>query len=604
MVSTNVFPRRRRTTAPHAMPATNTTSASPARILWMLGAGQLVLWCGVAVLSLRFEAGSDFWQRPLLPVVGLFALAFVLYLASVHVVWCLPEGTGEKRQMRRTMWLFAVLMRAVMWLALPIQEVDYFRYLWDGRVLVEGVSPYAFSPAQVDAARELSANERPGELGRLVALLERAPATDEIFRHIDHRGVPTIYPPAAQAVFGVVALVTPEQAPMRTHVLVLKAVLILFDLLVTGLLVGILRSLRKAPSLALVYAWCPLTLKEFANSAHMDVIAMVLLMAAVRLALLQRAFPASRRMHRPDLEGGMAAAFWGASILAKFYPLVLAPLWWAWWRRSLNASGQLRQFGIAGLVVLMGYAAMLPLNADRDAAAAHDTLSGAGEFVRRWEMNDLLFSVVHENLRPSRLEGHAERPSPWYALMPETLQRLVVVVGDASGAAVGLGRHAERVPFLVAQVVMGGLMAGIAIVVARRPWPALNASESLLRRTFVTLAALWYLSAVQNPWYWAWALPFVVFVPRVWLAPGGLALLYYLRFWFGLAYPDATLPGGLTGMRFFDEVVVWFEHLPVLLTAAWMLWSIRRRKLSPHSRSSTERQANPLSAPVPAEYPV
>ena len=34
----------------------------------------------------------------------------------------------------------------------PIQEIDLYRYIWDGEVSAAGVSPWEFSPAQVLAA--------------------------------------------------------------------------------------------------------------------------------------------------------------------------------------------------------------------------------------------------------------------------------------------------------------------------------------------------------------------------------------------------------------------------------------------------------------------
>jgi hypothetical protein len=47
------------------------------------------------------------------------------------------------------------------------------------------------------------------------------------------------------------------------------------------------------------------------------------------------------------------------------------------------------------------------------------------------------------------------------------------------------------------------------------------------------------------------------------------AMLYYLRFWLIYHDPDPAWPG-LTGARWFDEVVVWFEHAPVLLALAFL----------------------------------
>ena len=124
--------------------------------------------------------------------------------------------------------LFAVLFRVALLWSQPIQELDLYRYLWDGRVLATGINPYRYSPAQVEAARD-GALATP-QLEGLVNVLQRSPEVAKIFSHIDHRSVPTIYPPLSEAVFAATALVTPERASVRAQVGVLKGVLLLFDL--------------------------------------------------------------------------------------------------------------------------------------------------------------------------------------------------------------------------------------------------------------------------------------------------------------------------------------------------------------------------------------
>ena len=40
-------------------------------------------------------------------------------------------------------------LRISMLSSAPILEDDYYRYLWDGAVVVNGLNPYAYSPAEV-----------------------------------------------------------------------------------------------------------------------------------------------------------------------------------------------------------------------------------------------------------------------------------------------------------------------------------------------------------------------------------------------------------------------------------------------------------------------
>jgi hypothetical protein len=91
------------------------------------------------------------------------------------------------------------------------------------------------------------------------------------------------------------------------------------------------------------------------------------------------------------------------------------------------------------------------------------------------------------------------------------------------------------------------------------------------------LAWFWLLSPTQNPWYWAWALPFLPFARgRAWYAVSGLVMLYYFRFWLQYHYPEAPALGTIYGgPRLFDFVVSWFEYAPWFV---WLAFAAYRRR--------------------------
>ncbi|MBU6400431.1 MAG: hypothetical protein KGS61_08950, partial [Verrucomicrobia bacterium] len=205
------------------------------------------------------------------------------------------------------------------------------------------------------------------------------------------------------------------------------------------------------------------------------------------------------------------------------------------------------------------------------AAPEHSTFSGLSEFLRRWEVNDLLFSVVYENVAPRSEEGGSREP--WYSILSSVARTRLNSMLKRMAGVFGLRFSATRLAFLFTQELAGAGIVTLTCWLAMRRWPE-DEREELLRRAFLCLAWFWYFSATQNPWYWTWALPFAVFASRPWLLVSGLVLIYYLRFWFIHAFPQPILPGELTGQRFFDEVVVWCEHLPVLAAVAY--FSLRK----------------------------
>jgi len=182
------------------------------------------------------------------------------------------------------------------------------------------------------------------------------------------------------------------------------------------------------------------------------------------------------------------------------------------------------------------------------------------------------------DVRPRREEiGGAE---PWYSVAASAAREALSVGLKSLAEDHGREFSAPRLAFLFTQILAGGVLLLVIVGLAVRRW-ADDRGEALLRRTFLCLAWLWFLSATQNPWYWTWALPFVVFAPRPWLLVSGYTLIYYLRFWFISEFPAPVLVGGLDGRRFFDEVAVWVEHLPVLLLV--ILGWVHERRIARNS---------------------
>ncbi|WP_406053274.1 glycosyltransferase 87 family protein [Kribbella sp. NBC_00889] len=200
----------------------------------------------------------------------------------------------------------------------PITSTDAYRYVWDGRVQLSGSSPYSHVPLD-DALAQLrdpvlfpglSRTERSGVTGP--PRLPKDPAalaalsTDDPRTRINRPRVPTIYPPVAQAYFTVVAFLTPWSA----GTLGLQIAAALLAIALTWLLAV------SDPRWAALWGWSPIVALEAGNAAHLDVLAALLITAAVMTAA-----------RRPKLAGLIL----GAAASVKLLPLLLLP---AFRRRS------------------------------------------------------------------------------------------------------------------------------------------------------------------------------------------------------------------------------------------------------------------------------
>ena len=211
---------------------------------------------------------------------------------------------GCVRALPRRGALAAVLLLAVVLRVASISEKapmsdDLYRYAWDGVVQSAGIDPYRYPP---DAEQLRPLREEwlwPAELaGQPRETLLNRPS------------VPTIYPPVAEAWFWLEHQVVPLSAQDEGYQL---AGLVL-DLAVLAALLALLRRAGRDPREVAVYALAPLSVLESVQNAHVDILAVLLVLGALLVA------GGSRRAT------GGAAALLTAAALVKVYPGVLLPL--------------------------------------------------------------------------------------------------------------------------------------------------------------------------------------------------------------------------------------------------------------------------------------
>lgn len=236
---------------------------------------------GLFILSWNdFPFDSDTRARLFVATECLAGLLWLTAIAKVRRT-ALPH---------HTLWIVltaAAAMRVITFAAPPLLSSDIYRYVWDGRVQWAGINPYRYLP----------------DAPQLAFLRDNA-----VFPHINRAGyAPTIYPPAAEALFALTAVIAPGLYGM-------KAVMTAFDALAIVALLRLLRMVGRDRAEVLIYAWLPLPIWEFAGNGHIDAAASGLLALALWLAAYGR--PAST---------GVALA---AATLTKFLPVVALSAFW------------------------------------------------------------------------------------------------------------------------------------------------------------------------------------------------------------------------------------------------------------------------------------
>ncbi len=220
--------------------------------------------------------------------VTLWLVSFLPYLAICILILATKPPSGRWRWGELGIILVGlVILYAILLPLEPDLSRDSWRYLWDARVTLHGYSPYVYAP--LDPALTHLRN----------FLLDNS----------RFRTVPTLYPPAAQAVYLLSYLIAPD------NLFVFKGILLVLNLFTTLALALFLHKRGLDSSRCIIYAWCPLPIVEFALQGHHEAITILYTMLALLCSL--GAWRGSR------VVTGFLLAL---ATLTNIYPLLFLPL--------------------------------------------------------------------------------------------------------------------------------------------------------------------------------------------------------------------------------------------------------------------------------------
>ena len=420
--------------------------------IFILGALILLTQIGVSWMSRSFVLGVGHADRPIISFLILELMSFGFYFAALEWVRRLPRTFGSNHRAAIWILLVGILCRIAFFPSNLIQETDPYRYVWDGQTVLKGENPYEHSP------KEAFWNQRvPGE--------KAAPEVIETFQKINHAGIKTIYPPLAQMLFAASQFLTPWELTGWRFMILLAEIGILMMLAFS------LKKLGLRQEWILLYAWSPLVLKEFSNSLHLDVFAVLFLALTAWAAIGRKVL--------------WAFAFLALAAGIKLFPIALMPLLcvltWS------IAPKEVVKGSLLFVAILVGL--YLPF-----ASAGSLLFEGLGRFAGEWQVNAGIFALIRA----------------WFlGVQP-------------------FANHAEW----LSRATVGVLF--VALTIKTIQWlKARGNVEAFLKASLVVIAGLFFLAPTGNPWYFTWVFPFLAFAPsRALLLFSGLIFLYYLDFYF------------------------------------------------------------------------
>ncbi len=223
-------------------------------------------------------------------LIGLLSGLFLGY------AWAIRQNREDKEQARVDRFFFAsaLLFRLILLLAIPKLSDDFYRFIWDGRLLAHGFNPYLYVPSKL--------------LGTSIA--DIAGLDERLFHHLNSPSYFTVYPALNQALFGLAAWLSPNN--MFGTIVGLRVFILLSEIGTLWLMPKLLRQLNLNPNLALFYGLNPLVILELTGNLHFEGVMIFFGLLAVWWLT----------------QGRWVASAWALALAigTKLLPLILLPL--------------------------------------------------------------------------------------------------------------------------------------------------------------------------------------------------------------------------------------------------------------------------------------
>ncbi|WP_081208783.1 putative hexosyltransferase [Salegentibacter sediminis] len=274
----------------------------------------LIAFTGIAFY---FSFAYNLDRADFIKLIGLYGGLFFISLKLI--------------QLKKTDFWFlaglALLYRLIFLLAMPNLSQDFYRFIWDGKLILEGINPYLYKPS------ELIENFQ-GFWSRLYQGMGNL-----------SQGNYTSYPPVNQFLFAVSVLLGGNS--ILGSVLIMRILIIFADLGTLFFGRKLLLNLSLPPHRIFWYILNPLIIIELTGNLHFEGVMLFFLVWS--LYLLQQK------------KWQLSSILLGISVSVKLLPLIFLPLIWNFFRKNngLNFTKLALYYLVVGATVVVSFLPLL-----------------------------------------------------------------------------------------------------------------------------------------------------------------------------------------------------------------------------------------------------
>lgn len=270
------------------------------------------------------------------------------FLLFATYVWIVKNSSLDEIKF----WVYSsILFRLSLLFALPTLSDDFYRFIWDGRLLVNGIHPFV---------------ELPG-----FYLERQIPGLDLwLYDHLNSKEYFTVYPPLAQIIFWVSAVISPNS--ILGSVVVMRLFILIAEIGSLVLIRKLLIAFGENEKNILMYALNPLVILELTGNLHFEAFVIFFMLLAFYLLYQSKIWKAGISI--------------GLSIATKLLPVIFLPLF-------VLRIGLKKSFWLYVVVFITVVLLFLPLFNEQVVAGFSESL---GLYFKRFEFNGSIYYLVRE----------------------------------------------------------------------------------------------------------------------------------------------------------------------------------------------------------------
>jgi len=278
---------------------------------------KIPLVLALASLLLYFVFAYDLARTEYLKLISIYAVLFFLFYKLVQ---------HHKNNLKFLTYI-AFLFRAIFILAIPNLSQDFYRFIWDGRMILEGFNPYLYTPESFLMHNEFPIDQAE-ELYAGMGILNGSHFTN--------------YPPLNQLCFIIAGIFAGNS--ILGSALVLRLIIIAADFGTLYFGKKLLDRLNIPAYNIFWYILNPFIIIELTGNLHFEGVMIFFLIWSLYL------------LHTDKWK--QAAVIFACSVSVKLMPLMFLPLFFKYFRKkdtktSINFKKLISFYGIVGLSTII-----------------------------------------------------------------------------------------------------------------------------------------------------------------------------------------------------------------------------------------------------------